>query len=327
MSKDWYFIPSDGTSQVDQYSDTLDQILESGIRDHVKILKPDLSLISETECIMQGKSADTYLKSHERHIICHPGTITAGNYVYDGENYWLAIGLPDDVYGVYEKCVCVLCQYYLKWQTSSGKIVGRWVNATSASKYDIGQYQSATTTTTSNNFTLLMPADEYTAELYDLRAFIDTHTPPRKVYRITRDDDILYQYGAAKGACYSFISNKEEFNPETDNPNLGICDYVPIDNNEEEGVLYRIIGDDSLSVTTSNTYTAQVTSPDGSELHPEFSWEVQCSFKEQINIEVSDQNIIIGTSDMSLIGQYINLQVIENGIVKASKTIQIQNFL
>ena len=53
---------------------------------------------------------------------------------------------------------------------------------------------------TSNNYTILVPQDEETFELDGKRVFIDLNKRnPRIVFKITRDDDVLYNYNSHGG--------------------------------------------------------------------------------------------------------------------------------
>lgn len=316
MSKEWYYIPSSDPagSDVDDFDDTLDVIMQTGIRDHVTILSSKLEELREIDCIMQNKSSDTYLKSQERRIICPPGNIKAGQYVYDGINYWLSIGVPDNVYGVYEKCVLLLCQYYLEWQNTKGEIVGRWINATSASKYDEGQYTSTHITTESNNFTILMPSDEETDQLYDKRVFMDTSIPKQKVYRITRDDDILYQYGD-RGTCRSFITAKSELNLDVDNVELGICDYFKPATQD-----YYIVGDSSLMVFTENEYSLNI------EDIEHLTWAVE-PVSSTIRYRVDGSKLFVSSESENDIGSTIQITASINDATVASLSVMITNFL
>lgn len=317
MAKEWYLIDNDDDNlDVTTYSDTLDIVMASGIRDRVKLYNSDLTEHKEIDCIISNKAADTYLKSQERKIICHPGIIKSGMYIYDGQHYWLIVGMPDQVYGIYEKAVLLLCQYRIKWQNAHGDIIERWVNATSASKYDVGQYQSNTVITTSNNFTLLMPADYETQELYDKRVFIDTHIPPQKTYRITRDDDILLLHGD-KGNCFSFIVSKDEMNPATDNQELGICDYIAPKDSPQNSY---IIGSDRLICSTSNIYTC-------SNSNQIVQWEVNCNFADSLHITTTDDSIEIFVNDINLIGESFILRMLINEQLVDTINVNIINFL
>lgn len=320
MNEKWYLMDenrSDESSLVDILGvNVLDEIMSSGIRDRVVVYNSDLASGKEIDCIMQGKAADTYLKSMERNIICHPGSIVSGQYVFDGKEYWIAIGYPDSVYGVYEKCCLLLCQYYMKWQNAEGKIIGRWVNVSSASKYDVGQTQTQDFIVSTNNYSLILPSDSETNQLYDARVFIDNSTPPYDVYKITRDDSVLYQYPDV-GACLTFITSKDEFNSMTDNQEYGICNYISKDISSNEA---NISGSKILYYGLSNTYTISNNSKnlnlhiDPNETHVE--WDLH-----------EDGSVTVKTKNMEDIGLKFYVQVVEGDSASESLTVTINNLL
>ena len=148
----------------------------------------------------------------------------------------------------------VLCQYLLRWQNSEGKIIERWCNAVSASKYDVGENGNYTITLSSNTYTIFIPGDSECLNLDRKRVFIDKRKiNPEKVFKMTRTDDILYDYGDEyHGSVLSFIADKTELNLKTDSQELGICDYIDINHSEHDNdkgtVFAKIIGSDSIKI-------------------------------------------------------------------------------
>ncbi len=202
------------------------ELLYSCISDEVTLYNYDLSVSETARCIVRGNIADTTLKSLNRVFIFNIGTVKAGMYVFFDNSYWLIIGYPGNN-KIYEKVTAVLCQYQIKWQNSKGNIIKRWVNLTTASKYDIGETNTQKAILTTNNLTILIPNDTESMELERKRVFIDKNTKnPSKVFKITRNDDVLYEYNS-HGGVLSFIADKTELNPKTDNTGLGICGYIP----------------------------------------------------------------------------------------------------
>ena len=237
--KEWYLMSNTkpkmlGGFENDYYRDFKEtafiESLDTELASTVILHNYDLSEYTEIRCIIQGSSADTQLKSMERIGLFVRGTVKAGMYVFYENKYWLITGYPS-YNGIYEKAVMQLCQYKLRWQNANGEIIERFISTSSASKYDIGETGNSTIILTSDNLTLLLPNDEESLNLYGKRVFIDKRTPPEKVYKITRSDDVLYDYGEEHGGILSFIADKTELNTTTDRQDLGICDYIEIDEN------------------------------------------------------------------------------------------------
>ena len=231
--KDWYLVkPPTSTissgfedESLNAYKDDLiDEMLDTELAVDVILYNYDLSESRPIKAIMRGNTADTYLKTMERTMITKIGTLHSGDYIYYENSYWLVIGRPDNN-KVYEKAVIYLCQLSIKWQDDNGKIIERWANFTSASKYDTGEYGNNTLQVVSNNLTVLLSGDDDAMTIDGKRVFIDKAKVPTHVYRISRMDDMLYNHHE-QGSCLSLIASRDLFNVDTDNQEERICDYV-----------------------------------------------------------------------------------------------------
>lgn len=256
MSGKWYLIGNNtkpnmtGGFESDAFNsfknDAFLEALESEISTDVILCNYDLTESKKVRCIIQGNTADTQLKSMERTLLFQIGTVKAGMYIYFDDRYWLVTGYPGNN-RIYEKVTVILCQYLLRWQNKAGKIIERWINLTSAAKYDVGENGNKTMILTTNNFTILIPNDIESIQVEGKRVFIDQNIlNPKKVFKITRNDDSLYCYGE-HGGILNLIADKAEFNETSDNQELMICDYhspiTPPDhtvNPEQNLILCRI---------------------------------------------------------------------------------------
>lgn len=159
----------------------------------------------------------------------------------------------------------IQCNYLLRWQLANGKIIERFSNIVSASKYDVGETGNSTLVLSSNNYTILIGYCDEGFELEGKRVFIDMKpTKPTKVFKITRSDDVLYHSGQM-GSLLSFIGDKTEFNPNKDNQELRICDYIdtssplppsPSEPDETTDLRCVISGNTNLKNGYRRTYTA-----------------------------------------------------------------------
>lgn len=348
--QEWYLMHSptspnsiggyENESFVSFKSDAFAEVLTTDIASTVILYDSSLSHSKKIRCIIQNNIADTQLKSMERTGLFEIGTIKAGMYIYYEDRYWLVTGYPGNN-RIYEKAVMVLCQFKLKWQDSTGRIIERWCNGTSASKYDVGKNEGEEVILTSNNFTLLLPDDDQSATLDGKRVFIDRDTcNPSKVYEITRSDDILYLYGENHGGVLSFICDKDEFNKDTDRPDLGICNYMEPSSNlpTEEPSMPEIpaytdkfnaciSGNDSLKLGIPRKYNVVFRNDEGKEIsfsYVNFKWNVVSDFNVIQNVSGKYGDVIeLTISDESYIGNTITLQIIINGSISDEKLIQI----
>ena len=292
-------------------------VLETTFSDTVLLYNSDMTECQEIQCVIQGNSADTQLKSMERVGLFPIGTVKTGMYVYFNNLYWLVTGCPSSN-KVYEKVVLDICQHKLRWQNANGEIIERWGNFTSASKYDDGLEDDKTVLLSSDNLNILIPYDKEGLGLEYKRVFIDSRPIPQKTYVISRVDDVLYNFGE-HGGILSFIADKTELNVDTDNRELGICDYIPSttpsSGDETTDLTANIEGNTNLKVGFARTYAAIITDKDNNliEWSEDYCWNV-CSL---INISVNTlgNKIKILVEDDDLVDEKFKLQVLKGSDV------------
>ena len=327
--KEWYLTDNYKPTATSGYeSDVISEfaesnfndVLETAFSDTVLLYSSDMTECQEIQCVIQGNSADTQLKSMERVGLFSIGTVKAGMYIFFDNMYWLITGYPSSNKS-YEKVTLVLCQYKLKWQNANGDIVERWISASSGSKYDVGESETKIITLASDNLILLIPDDEETINLDGKRVFIDKRPVPTKVYKITRSDDILFDYGV-HGGILSFITDRKELNETTDNQELGICDYIslttPPENNDETTILSNNItgtiqGNKTLKIGFERTYTANLIDEDGNvvEWSDDFSWNIVSDF--EVVSSADGDKISLMVEDEDCIDSTLGLQVLDSG--------------
>lgn len=303
-------------SFLDYKEDAFAEALSTDIAKTVILCNSDMTEIGEIRVIIMDNLANTQLKSMERSVFAVIGTLKAGMYIKFENQYWLISGYPGNN-GVCEKATAILCQYELIWQDDDGKIIRRWANFTSASKYDNGRSGNSTIILTSNNFTIWIPEDDDGTTLDGRRVFIDrvkTGQLPTKVFEITRSDDVLYLFGKEHGGILSFIADKDELNKITDRQDLWICNYkspitptLPPSEPDNPTTSVTITGGDTLRYGRAKTWT--VTFSD-SENQPNFTWKVKSDFK--ITQNITGNKIQLKCTDDKAIDCMFTLQVLDN---------------
>lgn len=335
--QEWYLLTSDtrpnatggyeNDAFLDYKEDAFQEALQTDIATTVTLYNYDLSESKQMRCVIQSNTADTQLKSLERTVLASIGTLKAGMYIYFENRYWLITGYPGNN-KIYEKATMILCQYKLRWQDDTGKIIERWANFTSASKYDTGRSGNQTIVLTSNNFTIWIPEDDDSATLDARRVFIDRDTNhPTKVFEITRSDDVLYLFGEDHGGILSFIADKDELNLEVDRPDLGLCDYkpprpLPPKPDETTDLSAVISGNNKLKCGFDRDYMVEFIDSKG-EIHNDttFSWNVISDF--EVTQTITGNTITLFVDDEDCIGSSFLLQVIVNQKVFAEITIDV----
>ena len=343
--KEWYLnCPSPNITSgyendaLSEYAqDNFTDVLETTFSDTALLFNYSLSESKEIKCVIQGNIANTQLKSMERTILVPIGTLHSGDYIFFEDEYWIVDGRPGNNKS-YEKATLKECQYKLRWQKDDGTIIERWVYLTSSSKYDVGENGNNTIILTSNNYLITIPNDEDSMTLDGKRVFIDLSDVPEKVFKITRNDDVLFAHGS-HGGTLNLIADKTEFNKETDNQELRLCDYIdssptppsePTTPDETEDLSATISGNTNLKVGFSRTYTVNFTDESGNEVDWNdvgFSWNVISDFDsgliEQtisgniIKLSVDDENLIGGSFILSVVMDTVTLAQIEVTIMEA----------
>ena len=299
--------------------DNFTDVLETTFSDTALLFNYSLSESKEIKCVIQGNVANTQLKSMERTILVPIGTLHSGDYIFFEDEYWIVDGRPGNNKS-YEKATLKECQYKLRWQKDDGTIIERWVYLTSSSKYDVGENGNNTIVLTSNNYLITIPNDEDSMTLYGKRVFIDLSDIPEKVFKITRNDDVLFAHGS-HGGTLNLIADKTEFNKETDNQELRLCDYIdstptppsePTTPDETEDLSATISGNTNLKVGFSRTYTATLSDKDGNAVQwddTKYGWNVASDFDVDMTTNVN--KISLTVEDVDFIGSSFLLQVIK----------------
>ena len=329
--KEWYLIDRPSTTSGgyeneafnDYRNDAIYDMLETDLADIVILYNYDLSESKEIRGIVEGNTADTQLKSMERSILVPVGTLHSGDYIFFEDEYWIVDGRPGNN-KIYEKATLKECQYKLRWQKDDGTIVERFANLTSSSKYDVGENRNNTIILTSNNYLIIMPNDKDSMTIDGKRVFIDLSDIPEKVFKITRNDDVLYNHHT-HGGTLNLIADKTELNKEKDNQELWLCDYIDISSpstptppkpsnpDETADLSAKISGNTNLRIGVTRTYTVTLSDKEGNAVQwndTKYSWNVISDFdvrqtvtENKISLTVEDEDFI----DLSFLLQVIKL--------------------
>jgi len=144
---------------------------------------------------------------------------------------------------------------------------------------------------------------------------------PTKVFKITRSDDVIYN-ASGFGYLLSFIADKTEFNPDTDNQELRICNYMesstpapPSPSNPDEttvSITAVIQGKKELKCGFSRSYTAVLSNEDGNTIdwdNVKYGWKIVSDFDVRQTVNGKEIELIIDND--SLIGESFLLQIVK----------------
>ena len=278
-----------------------------------------------------GRKNSSLNGNYMNFLTTYDNPVKIGDYIHDtkDDTYWLVYN-SFNVNDVHYEGKLIQCNYPLRWQLSNGKVVERWANIVSASKYDTGETGNATIVLSSNNFTVIIGYCEEGYELEGKRVFIDKrNVNPEKVFKMTRGDDVLFDSGNM-GALFSFIADKTELNKDEDRPDLKLCNYIDIDsgsdtpsdpeNPDEMTDLSAVItGNKNLKVGISRTYTATITDADGNAVEwdeNKYKWNFGGNFDGSANFEGNKAKLLVENEDSvdsTFLLQVINLT--DNSVV------------
>ena len=268
-----------------------------------------------------GRKNSSLNGNYMNYLTTYDNPVKIGNYIHDtkDDTYWL-VYTAFNVNDIEYTGKLIQCNYLLRWQLSDGKIVQRWTNIVSASKYDTGENGNSTIVLSSNNFTILMGYCDEALELEEKRVFIDIRKVPKKVFKITRGDDVLYNAGSI-GMLLSFIADKTELNKDKDNQELGICDYIhpstptppkPSNPDETADLSAKISGNTNLRIGVTRTYTVTLSDKEGNAVQwndTKYSWNVISDF--DVRQTVTENKISLTVEDEDFIDSSFLLQVIK----------------
>jgi hypothetical protein len=131
--------------------------------------------------------------------------------------YWIVTSL-DVNQQIYTIGTITLCPYILKWQNNSGKII-TYHYYTDGTSSKIEENESFDTSASSKK--IILPLDTNTREFYiDKRFMREVFNDIPQCWKIT---DLNAE---SKRGLLIVSLEKDEFNPNRDNKELGICDYI-----------------------------------------------------------------------------------------------------
>lgn len=355
MAQEWYLLkrPHDQLSgfEDDAFNNFSQEgfweILDSEIAVNVKLCNYDLTIKKEIRAVIQNNVQDTKLNSLTRHMLVPIGTCKAGMYVEYKNRYWLIVGLVDDN-GMYEKAVLAICNYLLTWINDNGKIVQRWANITSASQYNNGETSTTNYFVRSDQLLILTSDDDECLMLSQGKRFIidrrcevyekgfdesvvkDT-SKSVIVYKITRTDSVLFDY--QDSGHYEFMAYQTEQGANDgyyviNNKGYWLCDIPSFEG--KNPVLQCSIQYDEPVVYNgleAGIFTATFYDADGNEANIAPQWEINCDFRDRLNIEYIDNSICISADDKKLINKSFELLLSADGYESTTITITIRAFI
>lgn len=355
MSMEWYLLTPphnqvsgyEGEALIDFAAEGFAEVLDSEMAMTVELCNYDLSICTPIRAIVQNNVKDSKLNTLIRQVLTAIGTCKAGMYIKYKNRYWLIVGLVDDNM-MYEKAVCVLCNYKLTWVNANGKILQRWANISSASQYNNGETSSNNYFVRSDQLMVLTPDDDECLLLnsgqrfiidrrcsvyekrFDKSTLVDTSNPVI-VYQITRADSVLFDY--QDSGHFEFMAYQDEQHAEdgyyvVDGTGYWLCSPPP--EKDETSILSCDIECDSDEIYAqldAGIFTAKFYNADGNEVDADPIWTLDPEMEDYLNVEYVDNSILISTDATDCINKSFTLTLSAESYAPVTREITIKAFL
>ena len=274
--------------------------------------EPDTLINDEKHPLIVSKNKSV---TNERKIFSSPGdTFYTGDVVDCYNTKWL-ITEVDQNKQVYTSGIMQLCNSELIWQNQkTGEIIRRWVTA--EKPYYSNLDESKVITVSSREFKVQVTYDDETSQInLDKRFMLEIIAGNPCTYKVTSVDSVterFYEAGQTRGFLVLNLT-QDLYNPETDNAELMICDYINPDSIQPtepgEDISIKYSGTPTIRFGGSEKkFSATMVS--GEPLHGLVIWkcEIEESKREKIRYRIDGNSIWIqAADDVTLVGDTVIL--------------------
>ena len=275
----------------------------------------------------------------------HETPVVVGDIIYDSkEDEYLICTEAFNIDDIHFKGKFTLCNWMLKWQNKDGKILEYPCYDMNSTQYNSGEQYNRNFTVESSQHMLTLPSDENTVELCSpQRFYLDKATVNPMTYIVTQNDTTSYNYGKKGLVKVTVFAHPN--NPETDRPDLGICDYVDMSAGsvnagttvkepccraskaviEYDTSIIKSGGDSQIFVGKFyDDKENEVT-----DIAPH--WTIVCDFSDKLQVKEFDNCLSIGIDDDSCIDEEFKLICSsgddESDILSSTLIIKIESLL
>lgn len=274
--------------------------------------------------------------------------VVVGDIIYNSkEDVYLICTEAFDIDGINYQGKFTLCNWILKWQNKDGKILEYPCYDANTTQYNSGEQSNRNFTIESAQHMLTLPCDENTKELRSpQRFYLDKATINPTTYIVTQNDTTSHNYGKkgiVKVTVYAYPNNSA-----TDNPDLGICDYIDVTNqnviegaiisndNEALNKTLKSVIDYNTTIIKSGgdlqTFVGKFYDEKGKEVADIVPhWTVVCDFAKKLIVKELDNGVSIGIDDDNYIDEEFKLILSSENkdinVVSSSLLIRIESLL
>ena len=271
--------------------------------------------------------------------------VIVGDIIYDfDKEEYLICTEAFDIDGIHFEGKFTLCNWMLKWQNKEGRILEYPCYDMNSTQYNSGEQSNRNFTIESSQHMLTLPCDENTVELKSpQRFYLDKATINPSTYIVTQNDTTSHNYG--KKGLVKVTVYAHPNNPETDRPDLGICDYIDMSAGSKDAgtTIKEFCCKASKAVIEYNT-TVIKSGGDSQMFVGKFyddkenevadivpHWDVVCDFSDKLQIKKFDNCLSIGIDDDSYIDEEFKIicsdENNENGVLPSTLIVKIESLL
>lgn len=274
--------------------------------------------------------------------------VVVGDIIYDTkQDEYLICTEAFDIDGIHYKGKFTLCNWILKWQKRDGAILEYPCHDMNSTQYNSGEQSNRNFVIGSSQHMITLPYDENTVELSTpQRFYLDKATVNPTSFIVTQNDTTSYNYGKkglVKVTVYEYPNNSA-----TDRPDLGICDYIDVTNqNAVEPAVIGIVNENinrALKAVIEYNTTVIKSGGDSQMFVGKFydekenevqgvtpHWTIACDFSNKLIVKEFDNGLSIGIDDDSYIDEEFKLTLSDedknSNITPSSLLIKIESLL
>lgn len=271
--------------------------------------------------------------------------IVVGDIVYNAnEGEYLICTEAFNIDNIHFKGKFTLCNWILKWQKKDGAILEYPCYDMNSTQYNSGEQSNRNFIIGSSQHMITLPCDENTIELSTpQRFYLDKATINPTTFIVTQNDTTSYNYG--KKGLVKVTVYEHPNNPETDRPDLGICDYIDMSAGSKDvgttvkGTCCRaskaVIEYDTTVIKSggdSKIFVGKFYDDMGNEVANIVPhWTIKCDFSDKLMVKEIDSGLSIGIDDDAYIDEEFKIVCSdsnkESNIIPVELIVKIESLL
>lgn len=275
----------------------------------------------------------------------HNTPVVVGDIIYNfKEDEYLICTEAFNIDDINYKGKFTLCNWMLKWQKKDGTILEYPCYDMNATQYNSGEQFNRSFVVGSSQHMLTLPCDENTVELSTpQRFYLDKAMNNTTTFIVTQNDTTSHNYG--KKGLVKVTVFEHPNNPDTDRPDLGICDYIDMSAGsvnagttvkEDCCKASKAVIEYNTSIIKSGgdsqVFVGKFYDDKGNEVANEIPhWTIICDFSDKLQIKEFDNCLSIGIDDDSYIDEEFKLICSngndENNILSSTLIIKVESLL